>query len=270
MRYFSIGPWTLEVFTLVIGGGILVSAGVGLIRNRKAYPAWAVVDVYLAGLAGGLLGGRLSFVMLNWSYYTYNLDRALRIGEGGLDWHGAVVGGLVGMGIAVYFIPLQNVETTKSRIYADLLDTLTPSLPVLALAGWLGCGAVACYYGAEVENMADYPAFMTADLPDIYGIYVPRFNTQFLGTVFSGGLLALTFLMSLWGRLRYRRFWLALALLSAGMFGIGFLRGDYTVWIAGLRFDQWLDIALLVYGLWQLVFSRPPSVTVVQQSAKSA
>jgi hypothetical protein len=44
---------------------------------------------------------------------------------------------------------------------------------------------------------------------------------------------------------------LILAFLSLGMFGIGFLRGDYAVMIGSLRADQWLDGGLLALSLWQ-------------------
>ena len=61
-------------------------------------------------------------------------------------------------------------------------------------------------------------------------------------------LLIISVILIRQGWLKGRRFWLLLALLSAGMFGIGFFRGDYAVMIAGLRADQVLDVMLFSVG----------------------
>ncbi len=207
--------FTVPIYSLVLALGIALSVGIGV--RRMALRFGVVVDVCLGAFAGGIVGARVGHVLLNWSYFADNLSEALRPSAGGLDWHGAVVGGLIGLALVARWrrVPLR-----------DLIDALSPALPLLAFAGWLGCWAAVCGYGAEVDTLAHYPAFAVAETRDVYGIIAPRYNTQLFGMALALALLVLSAVLIRRGWLRYRRFWLLLALLSAGMFGIGFFRGD--------------------------------------------
>jgi prolipoprotein diacylglyceryltransferase len=140
--------------------------------------------------------------------------------------------------------------------FARLLDVLTPALPLLALAGWWGCRAANCGFGAEVDTLANYPPLVVAELPDVYGIPAPRYNTQAFGLALALLVFGLTVWLFRRGLLVGRRFWLVLALLSAGMFGIGFFRADYAVEIVNLRADQWLDLGVLLVSVVCLAGSR--------------
>jgi len=85
---------------------------------------------------------------------------------------------------------------------------------------------------------------------------VPRFYTQSIGTLLALTLLLIERLADWAARTRkmpFNRFGLILALLSVGMFGIGFLRGDAALIVAGLRSDQWLDLITIVIALVLLV-----------------
>jgi hypothetical protein len=68
--------------------------------------------------------------------------------------------------------------------------------------------------------------------------------------------LALATLLIYRGWLRGGRFWLLLALLSVGMFAIGFVRADFADELAGLRADQWLDLITVVLSLLLLLAGR--------------
>ena len=90
----------------------------------------------------------------------------------------------------------------------------------------------------------------------MYGIVAPRYNTQVFGMGLAVGLLAVNWIMERRRWLAGRRFWLLLAVLSAGMFVIGFYRGDAAPMVGGMRVDQWLDIGMFVISCWLLVFSK--------------
>jgi phosphatidylglycerol:prolipoprotein diacylglycerol transferase len=239
--FTTIGPVTLPTFTFALVFAILASAGVALYRARENRGELA--DAYLAALVGGVIGARAGHVLLNWDYFAYNQNEIWRISSGGLDWHGAVIGGLVSLYLAARWHRLS---------WRDLLDSLVLILPVIALAGWWGCMAANCGYGIEVDTLANYPALIVAEVPDVYGIPAPRYNTPFFGMIFSLLMLALVWLLRWQGWLIHRRFWLMLIIFSLGMFALGFWRGDHAVSIAGLRADQWLDAALVIAGAWRL------------------
>jgi phosphatidylglycerol:prolipoprotein diacylglycerol transferase len=247
----EIGPWTVRTYTLFLALGIGVSAGIGIYRSRKVGRVGALVDCCLAGLVAGVLVARLVHVLLNWDYFAYNVAEAYQVNAGGLDWHGAVVGGVIG---------LQVMARWRHVNAHDLLDALAPGLPLIAQAGWYGCWAAGCAYGAEVDTLARYPSYAVSESADVFGIAAPRYNTQIFGQWLAIALLVVTLILLWRGWLRESRFWLVLALLSACMFVIGFWRGDHAIIVNGLRLDQWLDVevglsaltvSILRSGLWK-------------------
>lgn len=240
MPYTALGPVTLPAFTLLLA--LATAAAAALLLHRAPARA-AAADCGLAALAGAAVGARAAHVLLNWDYFAGAPAEALRLSAGGLSWHGAVAGGLVGLGLGARW---RGVDA------AALLDRLALALPLAAFAVWWGCLGAACGYGAEVDTLARYPAWMVAELPDIYGLAAPRYRTQAFGMALSAALLALALLLAGRGWLRGRRFWLLLFLLSAGMFAIGFVRADHTPAIAGRRADQWLDLAFAALAGWRL------------------
>lgn len=226
----TIGPWTLPTYMLVLALAIGASAAIGVLRTGRR--AGGVVDVALGALAVGLVLARLEHVLLNWNYFAYNVNEAFQLNAGGLDWHGAAIGGLIGGAL---------VARWRRVDMRDVLDAMTLGLPLIALAGWYGCWAAHCAYGVEVDTLAHFPSWAVAEAADIYGIAAPRYNTQLFGQWLSAALLVVAVILLWRGRLGGVRFWLILALFSAGMFVIGFFRGDYAVMLNGLRLDQWLD-----------------------------
>jgi phosphatidylglycerol:prolipoprotein diacylglycerol transferase len=263
--FTTIGPWTFLTFTLILTLAIALGAAVGL--RRLSNPG-ASADAYLVAALGGIIGARLFHVLLNWDYFAENLHEAANLRLGGLDWHGAVIGGVIGLYAGVW---LRNkigerkglsAASPYKRLYVpELLDSLTLALPLIGLAGWWGCLASSCGYGLEVDNLADYPAWAVSETGDVFGIAAPRYNAQFFGLIVSASILLVVLILFWRGWLRYRRFWFTLALLSAGMFVIGFFRGDHVVRVAGIRADQVLDLVLsfqfLVVSLIGIHAQRP-------------
>jgi phosphatidylglycerol:prolipoprotein diacylglycerol transferase len=263
--YTTIGPWTFLTFTLFLALAIALGAVIGM---RRLENPGAAADAYLVAALGGVIGARLFHVLLNWDYFADNLHEAANMRLGGLDWHGAVIGGMIGLFIGVR---LRNkigerreaaARPYKRLDFRDLLDSLTPVLPITGLAGWWGCLASSCGYGLEVDNLSNYPAWAVSETGDVFGIAAPRYNTQFFGLILSALILLVVLILFWRGWLRYRRFWFTLALLSAGMFVIGFFRGDHVVNVAGLRGDQVVDLVLgfqfiLVSLIWMRARRSP-------------
>ena len=238
------GPFSTRTYTVVLS--LTIVAVVALtVRTWKRRGEW--LDVCLGALAGGIVFARLFHVLLHWNYFADNPGEALRLNAGGLDWHGALVGGLLGLWVA---------SRWRKLAFQAALDALTPALALLALGGWVGCLAAACGYGAEVDTLAHYSPLAVSEAADIFGIVAPRYNTQWFGIALALGLLLVSALLFWRNWLVFMRFWLVLALLSIGMLVIGFYRGDSVPLIVGLRADQWLDGMIAVIGIWRLAMSR--------------
>lgn len=237
--FTQIGGTTYHTYTLLLALSIVVSAGAGALRLRGSYPAGKVADAYLVALLLGVVGARVEHVLLHWNHFGENLGDITNLYTGGLNWHGAILGGLLGLYLVSYWRGLD---------FPQLRDSLVLALPLIAFSAWWGCGASHCAYGREVTTLADYPAWVAAESADVYGIVLPRYNTQVFGIVLA--LAGLVFGGLLVGRdwIPSRRFWLVLALLAAGQFIAGFFRDDLMYTIAGLRADQWLDALVFAWA----------------------
>lgn len=234
-------------YTIALGIGILLSGILVFFRLRPTHRARTILDLHIMMLITALVVGRAFHVAAHLDYYQLHPAEITRLDQGGLDWHGVVWGNLI---VMAAFAQHQRISS------AALLNAFAPALPIMMFAAWWGCHAASCSYGAEVQNMSQYPAWMVWEGPDIYGLRVPRFYTQSIGTLLALALLMIERLLD-WAahtrQIPFNRFGLILVLLSLGMFGIGFLRGDAALWIAGLRSDQWLDLITIVIALVLLV-----------------
>jgi phosphatidylglycerol---prolipoprotein diacylglyceryl transferase len=81
----------MYVLALLIGICIL-----RLEATRRGLPPERMVDVAFYAFLGGLIGGRLYYVLFTWSYYSAQPWKILAIWEGGMAIHGGLIGGLVG------------------------------------------------------------------------------------------------------------------------------------------------------------------------------
>ena len=228
----AVGPWQLHTFSLALALAILLAGAVAL-RQRPG-PPLAALDACLLALALGLLAARGGHVLLHLEHFARAQQDILRWSSGGLEWHSGLAGALAGLWLGARW---------RRLAWPALLDALTPALALLCLGAWRGCMAAGCGYGREVDTLANHSPLLVAELPDIYGIVAPRYNTPLFGLLL--GVLALLLAGLFYRRrlLRGMRFWLLLATLAAGMLTIGFWRADSVPQWAGLRSDQWLDCA---------------------------
>lgn len=252
--FINLGLFSVRTFTALIGGAVLIGviALVGTIRRspssaaRRERAMLHGLDAALLGVLGGVTGARLLHVLLNLAYFNDHFAEAFSLRAGGLSWHGAVYGGLLGIWLACRWRkhPLQPVT-----------DVLALVLPPGMMAAWAGCWASACAYGAEVWTLADHPAWAVSERADIFGVVLPRYNVQLFGVWLGAGLLALAALLTLTGWLRGYRLGLILALAGAGMFGLGYFRGDGAAFLPwpDLTWDQVLDLSLIVFSILALV-----------------
>jgi prolipoprotein diacylglyceryltransferase len=211
----------MSAYSLILTIAILISAyaswrSYNAVFSEIRFGRW--VDVCLCALVGAILVGRTAHVALNWTYFSDNLNETWRLNAGGMDGLGALVGGVIGAALGAKWrrLPLKNT-----------FDALTWALPLLAFAGWSACAASGgrCGFGREIQTLAYTSPLIAAELPDVFGIVVPRYQTQLWGAILALCLLAFVALCFWRGLLVYRRFWLVLILLILSMGLIGAFRG---------------------------------------------
>lgn len=218
--------------------GTVLSA---LQSRRRGLSPLAAVDGALAGAVGGLLIGRAIYAAAHWSYFHDHLGEALMVWRGGLSAPGAVVGGAVGV------LALCRLRRADPR---PLLDALAPGAALVVIFGWLGCLGAGCGCGLTVRPDQRLLWALSAELPDLYGLCVPRVAVQVLGAGWGGAVLATVLLVERRGR----PFPLWLLLHAGGGFGLAFLRGDLVPLVAGLAPVQVADLALVGLALFAFLW----------------
>jgi len=252
----SIAFLTMNTYPFLLGMGIIICLGITFLSHRLAYtsPTGGIIDVCLAGLASGLILGRAGHILIHWTYFSEHTSEIIQINAGGLNWHSALIGGMIGM-LGMRRLAYQQVD---SHI---ILESWAWAIPIIGFMGWWACSTFFCGYGAEVGNLTDYPSSLVWEAPAIDGMIAPRFATHplaMLWAVILWGIIAIC----VWrGWLKGQRFGVSLILWSAGMVLIGFLRGDAVPTVYNLRIDQWLDALMLVLGMAYIFWHKKPLST---------
>jgi phosphatidylglycerol:prolipoprotein diacylglycerol transferase len=229
---------------------LALGAGVGLTwveaRRMGLSPA-GVLDVAFAAVLVGVIAARAVYVAVNWDYFWLHTDEIAALWQGGLSWHGGLIGGVIGAVI---------VSVARKLPVRRTFDALTPGLMAGAALGWIGSFLAGVAYGREVFP-GDRWWFLAADWPDVYGQWNPRFATQLLGAAWAMVCCVVAMMMSGfkgWAsgvggqkpEIRVSTFAVTMAVYSVGMFMLGFARGDAVPMMAGWRMDQVIDAGIVV------------------------
>ncbi len=235
---FRLGSLSVQTYTALIDLGLAVALAWLFLGAPKA-KAGRWLDAGLAATFGGLIGARLVYCFANGGYYIEHPEQVFLIWQGGLDWSGAVLGGVLGAGLYC------------SRIrepLAPIFDLLAWPLVILSALSWGGSLAAGAAYGAELAP-GQGPTWLAVNTPDLYGVMALRWPTQLLGLIWSLLALGALWLARRWSWRSGARGLYALALVAFGAFGLSFLRGDPDPFAGGLRLETLLSGLVLVFAL---------------------
>jgi len=149
--FMTLGRFTLSTYTALLALGVLASSGALALAYRWRYrrPVGPLVDACLGALLGGVLLARAGHVLLHRYYFEIHPDEIIQLSAGGLDWHGALIGGLLGVAIGY-----AEVQAAKEWFSMDALSNtlnITRSLHAVGLA--FGIGFLASIYPAIRASM---------------------------------------------------------------------------------------------------------------------
>jgi phosphatidylglycerol:prolipoprotein diacylglycerol transferase len=255
----QLGRLTISSYAALVGLGIILGLAVACLESRwRGTDSVATLDAGLWSLVCGVAGGRVVYVAIYWPYFSSHPRQIFSLSQGGLAFQGAFVAGL--LGLLAY-----SLRNRKS--FRELSDTLALGLALGQAVGWIGCLLAGCGYGLATRG------FLAYDLRDIYGIWAYRYPTQAMISVLNLGIFVLLLILARAGV--HRRLApgtlaaLYLALNSAGLFFLEFLRADETLYLGTLRWSQIVEVAEFVAALLALILLRtryrratPPEVAV--------
>lgn len=235
----DIGPLELRAYTAWLVGGMIAALGVIAWRAYRSDPRavgrW--LDVSLAVLIADVVGARALHIALYWDHFADHTDEIIRLQSGGMAWHGGL---LAAIPVALIAARLRGVPL---RAWTDAAAI---AFPLGMIGAWTGCRDAGCGYGYEVATLADWPGWLVAELPDVFGLYAPRLDLHLFGAALGLVLLALALLLTGLDALCGLRLWVVLALAGLGLALIGFFRADPAQAFLERRADQVFDLLLLL------------------------
>jgi phosphatidylglycerol:prolipoprotein diacylglycerol transferase len=140
---FSIGPFTLHTYGLFVAMGIVAGILVTIrIGKSQGIGTQQIVDMDLIIIFSGIIGSRLAYIIMNFSYYKTNLMDILKL------WHGGLVfsGGL----IAVLFAIVLYTWRRNFNIW-QIGDLCSPAAAIGQSIGRIGCFMAGCCYGKPTD-----------------------------------------------------------------------------------------------------------------------
>ncbi len=226
----TIGPFTVYSYGLMLAVAVLVCARL-MIRDARRYriAPEKIYDLVFAAVIGGIIGGRIFYILLNISFFVSHPFEIVMLHHGGLAWQGGLMGGVIS---TLWFIRRYRLPL------AQTLDLVAPYIALGQAIGRIGCFLNGCCYGREVS----------------WGLYFPVHRAHLHPTQLyaAGGLLVIFFVLKKFrqvSKVPGQVLVLYLVLASSQRFVVEFFRADHDVAFAGLSIFQIVSILILLAGL---------------------
>jgi phosphatidylglycerol---prolipoprotein diacylglyceryl transferase len=248
----TLGPLQIHWYGLTY----LVAFGLFLLlaARRVRYPwlvktGWTrrdVEDLLFYGVVGVVLGGRIGYALFyKPGYYAAHPLEVLAVWQGGMSFHGGLLGVLAAMAL---------FARRRGRTFLQVTDVIAPCVPT-----GLASGRIGNFINGELWGRAADPALPWAMVFSQSGTSIPRHPSQLYQFALEGILL---FVLLWWYASKPRH---TGQVSGAFLVGYGVLRFIAEYFrepdsFLGLRaFDlsqgQWLSLPMIAIGVWMWLWA---------------
>ncbi|MBY0159010.1 prolipoprotein diacylglyceryl transferase [Cytobacillus oceanisediminis] len=244
----SLGPIQVHWYGLIIGVGIALALIIAMREGeRRGLPKDIFADLMLWAIPIAIISARIYYVIFQWDFYSQNPGEIIKIWNGGIAIHGALIGSVI---TAYVFAKKRKISFWK------LADIAAPSIILGQAIGRWGNFMNQEAHGREVsraflENMY-LPEFIVDQMYINGAYYHPTFLYESIWNII--GFIILILLR----RANLRRGELFLSYViwySIGRFFVEGLRTDSLMLTENLRIAQTISIVLII-GALVLIFYR--------------
>ncbi|WP_211202567.1 MULTISPECIES: prolipoprotein diacylglyceryl transferase [Bacillaceae] len=244
----SLGPIQVHWYGLIIGVGIALALIIAMREGeRRGLPKDIFADLMLWAIPIAIISARIYYVIFQWDFYSQNPGEIIKIWNGGIAIHGALIGSVI---TAYVFAKKKKISFWK------LADIAAPSIILGQAIGRWGNFMNQEAHGREVsraflENM-HLPEFIIDQMYINGAYYHPTFLYESIWNII--GFIILILLR----RANLRRGELFLSYViwySIGRFFVEGLRTDSLMLTETLRIAQTISIVLII-GALVLIFYR--------------
>jgi len=252
----SINPVAFAIGTLQVRwyGILVVVAVITLLAitfremRQRAIPESTIYNLFFWGLIGGIIGGKLVYLIQPW--FLYGVKPSEIISPYGWALHGAILGtilaGLIYWRTRTREISFQNL--------AGIGDAVATGAPLAQAIGRIGCTINGCCHGKPSPFLSFPGAVSYTPRDTIASQYwnMPLYPTQIYFVLWN--LIVFAVVWQLRRRLKPQGslVLLYLSLYAAGDFGLRFLRIDPPLFL-GLQEGQIISLAILLVVLPVLI-----------------
>lgn len=248
---FSIGPVTIYWYGLLMVLGIIAALYTSLyVAKKYGLPSEQIFDLSFWLIIGGLIGARVYEIFLMLPFYLANPGQMIKVWEGGLAIHGAIIGGLL---VIIIFSRRRRLN------FWQLSSVFVPGLALGQAIGRFGN-----YFNQELFGLPTTLAWgipisqINRPLEYITDSYFhPTFLYESLGCLIIAIILIAISLRAAKNKSLTKRFYflsvsLYVVLYSGLRFGLEFIRLDETPVILGWRWPQIISV-IMIMGIILLI-----------------
>lgn len=234
---FQLGPITIYTYGLFVATGLLLGITLALRQaRREGLNSQLLLDMFFYIILAAIIGARILYVIQNVSSYRGNPLAVFKLWEGGLVFHGGLLGAIP---VAWFFIKRYDLS------FWSVFDVVAPSLAIGQALGRIGCFFAGCCYGIPT----DVPWAVTFTHPrSLAPLGIALHPTQLYSSL---GCFIIFFVLV--GLRKHRSFSGQLACLyllfhSVFRFSVEFLRGDPKFWFWNHTLSHPQVISVGIFG----------------------
>jgi phosphatidylglycerol---prolipoprotein diacylglyceryl transferase len=237
------GPLWVQSYGLMIVLGFLLFLFCAYNDSRRArlIDSDTFFNVIFVGLVSAVIGGRLLFIISEWSSLSNPWLEIFCVWKGGFVVLGAIIGVIIAVPI---YLKMHAVKILK------FLDISALYGPLMQAVGRIGCFLAGCCYGVSAQSFVFSVMFKNPDGLAPLGVHLHP--TQIYMSLLSFSIFITLFLLKRSLQKPGQSFFLYLVFESIARIGIDFWRGDRgdVINISCLHFD----LSLSLMQLWSLGF----------------
>lgn len=258
---FSLGPLNVRWYGIIIAFGIMLAFIVGQreMVKRGFHPDY-LTDLLIWAVPIAIISARIYYVIFKWDIYSQQPGNIIKIWEGGIAIHGALIGSF----LTAYFF------TKKRRSsFWKITDILAPSILIGQLVGRWGNFMNQEAHGGEVtrtflENLF-LPNWIIEQMYIDGKYYHPTFLYESIWNLI--GVIILLLLRKVNLR-RGEMFLFYLTWYSVGRFFIEGMRTDSLYLIGDLRTAQVVSLVTIAVAIIIFIYRRKMVKPVVRYQDK--
>jgi len=140
---FSIGPLSIHTYGLLVAIGFTIALLVAMKLGRKeGIGSQQVMDMGFIMILWSIIGSRLMYVLINFSYYKNHPLDIFKMWQGGLVFSGGLIAAVLAIG---WYLRRHHIPFWKAG------DLWAPSLAIGQGIGRIGCFMAGCCYGRPTD-----------------------------------------------------------------------------------------------------------------------